>query len=633
MQIVTRIINMVTLIEKISHKKLLYISFVLFLFFNPNNVKAQFSITDTIQIEEVVVTGTPVKVNRNSVPMAVSVVNKTQIDESDESALLPVLNGKIPGLFVTERGVTGFGVAAGSAGQISIRGIGGNPTTGVLMLIDGHPQFMGIMGHPLPDSYVASDVERVEVIRGPASILYGSNAMGGVINIITRKQEKEGLHGNGRITYGSCNTQKYMGSVGFKKDKFSAFVSANHDQTDGHREHSDFKINNGYAKLAYNINKNFYVSTDLSLARFKAADPGPDTLNANFGETIDITRGYWAFTLQNEFEKYSGSLKLFYNFGEHDITDGFHSRDHNYGLNFFESLKLFKGNNITLGVDYMNYGGLAENLKAMNGAGIVFADTVMSETGVYGFVQQNISEKFIINAGIRFQNHNIYGNQWIPSAGFAYKFDDLTTWKGNISKGYRSPTIRELYMWGPQNPDLNPETILNYETGISRTFLNKLMNVEITFFAVSGDNMITLVPVNGIPKYQNTGEISNKGIEVALNAAPTNKLTLNATYSYINMKNPVYATPQHHIYINAGYRISKFLFTGSIQQIIKLDNDATPVTNQVDYTLVQAKAICNITKHVKLFVSAENLLNQKYEVNRYYSMPGTTVFSGVNLNF
>ncbi|WP_372650716.1 TonB-dependent receptor plug domain-containing protein, partial [Draconibacterium sp.] len=142
------------------------------------SAQMHFETNDTITINEVVVTGTQVQVNRNNVPMAVSVVTRTQIEESDESALLPILNGRVPGLFVTERGVTGFGVAAGSAGQISIRGIGGSPTTGVLMLIDGHPQFMGIMGHPLPDSYVASDVERVEVIRGPASILYGSNAMG-----------------------------------------------------------------------------------------------------------------------------------------------------------------------------------------------------------------------------------------------------------------------------------------------------------------------------------------------------------------------------------------------------------------------------------------------------------------------
>ncbi|HKI89516.1 MAG TPA: TonB-dependent receptor, partial [Draconibacterium sp.] len=593
------------------------VAFLTILFYGKQS-RAQYSVTDTILIDEVVVTGTPVKVNRNNVPMSVSVVNHQQIEASDESELLPILNGKVPGLFVTKRGVTGFGVAAGSAGQISIRGIGGNPTTGVLMLIDGHPQFMGIMGHPLPDSYVASDVERVEVIRGPASILYGSNAMGGVINIITKKQTREGVHGNSRISYGSFNTQKYMGAVGFKKQKFNAFVSANHDQTDGHREHSNFKINNGYLKLSYNLNEHFYASTDVSLAKFKAADPGPDTLNASFGETIDITRGYWAFTLQSEFEKSSGTLKMFYNFGEHSITDGFHSRDHNYGVNFFESFHLFEGNNITFGIDYMNYGGLAENLKAMNGAGIVFADTAVTELGTYAFVQQTLAEKLTLNAGLRFQNHSVYGQQWIPATGFSYQLGKETTWKGTVSKGFRSPTIRELFLWGP-NPGLNPETIMNYETGLSKSFSNKV-NSEITFFAVNGNNLIVNIPLKG---FLNTGKVSNKGIEFALDAALSEALTFHTTYSYIHMKNPVYATPEHHIYLNAIYNHGNCLISGTIQQIINLDNDATNVVNKVSYTLVQAKAMYRLTPNLKLHVSAENLLNQTYAVNRYYTMPGT----------
>src|SRR5665648_612502 len=248
---------------------------------------------DTVNLDEVVVTGTTIKVNRHNIPMAVSVVNNLQIAESNESALLPILNGRVPGLFVTERGVMGFGVATNAAGQISIRGIGGIPTTGVLVLIDGHPQFMGIFGHPLPDSYIASDVERVEVIRGPGSILYGSNAMGGVINIITKKQTKEGFSGNAHLMYGSYNTQKYMASGGYKKNKFSVFASVNHDQTDGHRPNSDFSITNGYTKLSWQLNDNLNVSTDFSLAHFKATDPGPDTINAVPGSTIDITRGYW----------------------------------------------------------------------------------------------------------------------------------------------------------------------------------------------------------------------------------------------------------------------------------------------------------------------------------------------------
>ncbi len=605
------------------------------LFFMPC-AKAQVrpGIADTVEIKEVVVTGTPVKVNRNNVPMAVSVVTRAQIEETDESALLPALNGKVPGLFVTERGITGFGVSTGSAGQISIRGIGGSPTTSVLMLIDGHPQFMGIMGHPLPDSYVASDVERVEVIRGPASILYGSNAMGGVINIITRKQTRQGAHGNAKVSYGSCNTQKYMGSVGFKKDKFSAFVSGNHDQTDGHRDNSDFKINNGYAKLAYNINENFYASTDFSLAKFKAADPGPDTLNAGFGEEIDIKRGYWACTLQNEFEKLSGSLKFFYNFGEHDITDGFHSKDHNYGLNFYESLHLFEGNSITLGIDYTNYGGMAENLFAMNGAGMVFADTTVSETGAYGFVQQKAGKNLTFNAGLRYQHHSVFGNEWIPSAGFAYEINEQATWKGSVSKGYRSPTLRELFMWGTKNPDLDPESVMNYETGLLKTFLKNRISAELTLFTVNGDNMITTAVVDGTTKYINTGEVSNKGVEFALNAAVAKNLTLNSTYSYIDMKTPVYATPEHLLFLSAKYRLNKVLLVASVHQIINLDNaSSASAVNQVDYTEVKAKAIYNLNKNFRFYVSGENLLDQDYEINRYYPMPGTTVFAGINYNF
>jgi iron complex outermembrane receptor protein len=588
---------------------------------------------DTIQIKEVVVTGSPVRVSRNNVPMAVSVVNRSQIESSHESAILPILNGRVPGLFVTERGVTGFGVAQGSAGQISIRGIGGNPTTGVLMLIDGHPQFMGIMGHPLPDSYVASDVERVEIIRGPASILYGSNAMGGVINIITRKQTNEGVNGQARVSYGSFNTQKYMASVGVKKNKFGSFISFNHDQTDGHREHSDFKIDNGYVKLDYNINPNFYLSTDLSLAGFEAADPGPDTLNANIGNRIDITRGYWSSTLQNEFEKFSGTLKLFYNFGEHDISDGFHSNDHNYGFNFYESLKLFEGNNITLGVDYTRYGGMAENVKAMGGNGITFADTTLNELGVYGFVQQVLAGKLTLNAGLRYQNHSVYGSEWIPSAGFAYQLNDLTTWKGNVSKGFRSPTIRELFMWGPQNSALDPESIMNYETGISSVFFDNRLSGELTIFAVSGDNLITIVPVNGAPPYMNSGEISNTGIEFALNAEPAENLLVNASYSYINMENPVFATPEHQLFFSATYQWNRLQLSANIQQINNLDNDPSPVVNKENYSLLKAKAVYNVTNNLSLYLSGENLLNEDYQANRFYTMPGATVFSGINFQF
>ncbi|MFA5817863.1 MAG: TonB-dependent receptor [Bacteroidales bacterium] len=584
---------------------------------------------DTINLDEVVVTGTTVKVNKRNVPMAISVVNNLQIAESDETALLPILNGRVPGLFVTERGVMGFGVAGNAAGQISIRGIGGSPTTGVLMLIDGHPQFMGIFGHPLPDSYVASDVERVEVIRGPASILYGSNAMGGVINIITKKQTKEGFNGNANLMYGSFNTQKYMASAGYKKNKLSLFASVNHDQTDGHRPNSDFNITNEYLKLSYQLNNNISVNSDLSLAHFKATDPGPDTINAVPGSSLNIRRGYWSFTVDNNYEKYSGSAKLFYNFGEHKISDGFHSTDANYGLNIYESIKLFKGNNFTVGADYLNYGGLAENEKAMGGQGMIFKDTTVYDAGIYGFVQQTLFDRLTLNAGLRMQNHQVYGKEWIPAGGLAYKITTQTTLKASVSKGFRSPTIRELYIWN-HNVNLSPETIMSYETGLLQSFLNHKLKFELTGYIVKGDNLIINVPLVGL---QNAGEVFNKGIEFAATANPLENLGLNLTYSYINMKSPVYATPKHHLFLSCNYRLNKWQLASNVQYVNHLDTDPSSKTSFQSYVLLNSKISYQVWKYAELFISAENILNQKYENNLYYSMPGITAFGGIKLRF
>lgn len=581
---------------------------------------------DTIKINEIVVTGTISGVNKNIIPMAISVVSRSQIAESNESALLPVLSGRVPGLFVTERGVTGFGVSSGSAGQISIRGIGGNPTTGVLILIDGHPQYMGIMGHPLSDAYIASDAERVEVIRGPGSLLYGSNAMGGVINIITRKQSKEGFTGDIRMMYGAFNTQKYMGSAGYKHDQISVFSSVNHDQTDGHRPNSEFNITNGYLKIGYELNKNLRLGSDFSLAKFKTSDPGPDTLNAIRGSSLDITRGYYSLFLDNEYEKASGTVKFFYNFGMHTISDGFHSNDKNWGLNLSEAIKTYAGNSLSIGADFINYGGKAENIKAMNGMGITFADTTLYELGTYVVMQQTIFEKITMNGGIRFQHNERYGNGWIPSVGFAWQLSPLTTWKTIISKGFRSPTIRELYMWN-HNPNLMPERVMSYETGVSRSFLNGKLNAELTGYIVEGENLIV---AGAMGQLYNSGTILNKGIEVAINSNPAKNLSFNLSYSYIHMKSPLFATPKHNLFIGGRYNLKKMSVSANIHQINDLNTDAIAISKLESYTLLNAKLMCHVSLNLEIFASAENLLNQQYEINRYYPMPGTTLFGGIN---
>ena len=585
---------------------------------------------DTINIDEVVITGSKTSVNRNNVSMTVSVVSKEKIDNSSESALLPVLSEQVPSLFVTERGITGFGVSTGSAGQIMLRGIGGSPNTEVLVLVDGNPQFMGVMGHPLPDTYIASDVEKVEVIRGAASTLYGTNAMGGVINIITKEQKEDGFSANGRLIYGSYNTQKYMANGGFKKNGFNVFASFNHDQTNGHRDSSDFKINNGYFKVGYNISKNLKVNGDLSLANFDATDPGVEGGHA--GNTYDITRGMGAVVLDNKFDKSNGSLRFFYNFGEHKISDGFHSKDKNYGIMLYQAFNFFKGNTITFGVDYKKYGGIAENVKAMGGNGMVFGDTTVYEMAGYAYVQQELFNKLTLNAGFRLEHNSVFGNEPVPTGGLAYRPTPSTTLKASVSKGFRSPTIRELYLWTPANANLKPERMVDYEIGVLQRFLANKISLELTIFKANGDNLIQTVMTATGPKNENTGEFSNTGVEFAGTYRPTEVLTLNATYSYISMKEPIIAAPEQQLNLGGTYKWNRFNFNLSVQHIQNLYTQVKPEKVTESYTLLNSRISCVIKKYIDIFVKGENLTNKKYYINYGYPMPRIIVFGGISLH-
>ena len=198
-----------------STATILTFAFSSFLFANKSESKVinSLPVNDSIKLNEIVVTGSMPSVNLKNIPMSITVVSQQQINERMEPSLLPMLTEEVPGLFITQRGVVGYGVSGGSAGGMSIRGVGGAPTTGVLILIDGHPQYMGLMGHPIADSYQSIMTERVEVVRGPASVLYGSNAMGGVINIITKKQKQNGTKGSAQLMYGSFNTATIEASV------------------------------------------------------------------------------------------------------------------------------------------------------------------------------------------------------------------------------------------------------------------------------------------------------------------------------------------------------------------------------------------------------------------------------------
>ena len=122
------------------------------------------------KLDEVVVTGTRNETDIRHLPMTISVVGRQQLEQTYQPSILPALTEQVPGLFTTSRGIMGYGVSTGAAGGMSLRGIGGSPTAGLLVLIDGHPQYMGLMGHPIADAYQTMLTDRVEVLRAAPHI-------------------------------------------------------------------------------------------------------------------------------------------------------------------------------------------------------------------------------------------------------------------------------------------------------------------------------------------------------------------------------------------------------------------------------------------------------------------------------
>ncbi len=599
-------------------------------------------------INEVVVTGTRSETDVRHLPMTVSVVGRPQLEASQQTSVLPVLNSQVPGFFSTSRGVMGYGVATGASGQMSLRGIGGPaqaglPTTGLLVLIDGHPQYMGLMGHPIADAYQTMMAERVEVLRGSASVLYGSNAMGGVINIVTRKMQEDGIRTNINIGAGSYGSIQTEATNRIKKGRFSSTVTASYNRTDGHRADMAFEQYGGYAKLGYDFTDNWKVWGDVNVTRFNATNPG-SVMKPYIDNDQRITRGMTSFALENHYEKTSGALSFFYNWGDHWINDGyqpggeplqyrFNSNDQMLGVSWYQSVQLFQGNRLTVGADYFHFGGEAWN-QFFDGHRETSANKSLNEVAGYVDFRQDIAAWLTLDAGARVDYHSQTGTEFIPQVGLAFHLPENAEIKAMASKGFRNPTIREMYMFPPQNPDLKPEKLWNYELSFSQRLMDNRLSYGLNVFYINGENLIIRLPnPNGSGMLnQNSGEIENWGAEANVGYQFNPVWSVMANYSWLHMENPVLASPEHKLYGGVNFRKGRWSASTGIQYVKGLYTDLDAATKE-NFVLWDMQGSFKATNYLSFYVRGENLLAQRYEINAGYPMPKATFMGGVNINF
>ncbi len=596
---------------------------------------------DGEDLPDVVVTGTRNAVDVRHLPMTVTVIGREKLTEQYQPSILPTVMQQVPGLMVTSRSMMGYGVSTGAAGGINLRGITGGAGQ-LLVLIDGHPQYNGVYGHPISDSYQTLMAERVEILRGPASVLYGSNAMGGVLNIVTRSMHGDGVKTSINLGAGSYGTIQTEASNQVRNGKFSSTVSAQYGRTDNHRPRMGFEQYGGYMKLGYDFTEHWNAYVDADITHFNSSYPGAVS-NPLYDADQWITRGVVSAALENHYNRTSGALSVYSNFGRHKIDDGtanpaqptqrfFRSKDALTGISWYQSAQLFEGNRLTVGVDYQHIYGKAYYTSKQTGEVL---DTPNKQSGkshrneIAGYVdfRQDILKWLTVDAGLRIDHHSITGTEWIPQAGIVVRPIVTGEVKAMVSKGFRNPTMREMYLYPPSNEELKPERIWNYE--LSWKHRLGAFNYGANLYYIKGDNMIQTVNRKNV----NTGAIENYGVELEAAYRINNYWSVNTNHSLLHMEHPVIAAPTYKGFLGANYHFNKWTIVAGLQYINGLYTAVGDNEQKENFCLLNASVSYNVWKELNLWIRGENLLAQSYEINLGYPMPRATFMGGINWNF
>ena len=600
--------------------------------------------TDSLSLQEVVVTGTRNATDVRHLPYTVNVINRQTLTEQQQTSVLTTVMQQVPGLFVTSRSMMGYGVSTGAAGGISLRGVTGGAGQ-MLVLIDGHPQYNGVYGHPISDSYQTLMAERVEVLRGPASVLYGSNAMGGVLNIVTRSMHEDGVKTHINFGAGSYGTVQTEASNQIRSGRFSSTIAAQYSRTDNHRPNMGFEQYGGYVKLGYDISEHWNAAVDLDLTHWNASNPGTVTQPKQENDQW-ITRGAASLTIENHYNKTSGALSVYDNFGRHKINDGynavggtpqsdlFRSKDAVAGVSWYQSAQLFEGNRVTVGLDYQHIYGHAWYTNRETGETVTTQRRLMQsahshENEVAGYVdfRQDITEWLTIDAGLRYDHHSTAGGEWVPQAGVVLRPVETGALKASVSKGFRNPNTREMYMYGTANHDsLRAERLWNYELSWCHSLGG--FSYGANLFYIKGDNMIQAVAGKNI----NTGEIENYGLELEAEYHIDSHWSVNTNHSLLHMKNPVVAAPTYKGFLGANFNYQKWSVIAGLQYLNGLYTAVGKDEQKENFCLLNATVNYALCKNIGLWLRGENLLAQSYEINLGYPMPRATFMGGVNIN-
>ena len=565
--------------------------------------------SSVLTVDEVVVTAERVHHPVRDVAASVSVVTAADLDRTLARTATAAL-ASLPGVFVQKTGPFG-------RTDIDIRGVGDRGCR-VQVLVDGRPEKMSIFGCTVTHTLPLNNVERIEVVRGPLSVLYGSDAMAGVVNIVTRRAGKP-LELGARLDYGSFNTRHVVANAGLKRGGFDALLSADKAMSDGHLPNSQYNGNDVSLRAGYDFSPALHLDftgkyfTGVKHEPKRSTDP--DTFVATGWN--QYARGGLDLTATGGSETFGGFAKVFRTFGEHvfDPTDGWHSTDLTDGVTLHGHRRFDFGNLVQAGVE----GSLLSGTWMQSDTS---APTwTRQQAGVFAQDEQALGP-VTANAGLRLEYDNIGGPALCPKVGLVGRIPTGTTVRANVNRGFRYAPLNYTSVFPPKNESLKPEVSWNYEVGMNQQILAGL-DADIAGFILRGENLIETAVVPGrMPpvQFQNKGSFTFNGIEATLQLR-RGPWRSSVAYTLTDFGANTRARAGSKLNVAVGATAKNVDLDVTFQHVARYYAADSSRSEIPAYATVDFRAGYRLLSWLDLFASVENLLDHQYDA--FADLPGT----------
>jgi vitamin B12 transporter len=593
---------------------------------------------DAAEDTDIIVTATGAEQRADEVGLAVTVIDAETIERRQTVALSDLLL-TTPGVAVSRNG------GAGTLNYVRLRGAESGQT---LVLIDG----VRTNDPSSPDaafdfsSLFALGVDRVEVLRGPASVPWGSQAIGGVVNVITKRPEP-GFSARARAEYGTFETVLAEGGIGYGGDRIRARIDGGYFTTDGIFAAASGSEADGYRRYGANGRVEFDLTPDIGIDLRGSWSDGRTELDGFPPPSFLVLADTPEYSTSQELYGYAG---LTARLGQLNNRLGFSIAD--IDRDNFASPAATEPSFFARGrserYEYRGDVALVEQVRAVFGAehedsrlfdgGTTFTTGI---TSVFGELIVQPVEMLTITGGVRYDDHEDFGSNTTFAANAALVLPTNTILRASYGEGFKAPTLFQLFgPFGLGNPKLQPETAESWDAGIEQQLVDGALSIAATWFHRDTVNQIDYNPATFA--YSNIAATAAQGLELALNMRPSRDVSFAANYTYLDSENRsaglfgkrLQRRPEHSVSASFDYAPESGPALGATITHIGDSFDDQGNFNRLEgYVVAQVRAAFRIADRYELYGRVENLFDERYQTVAGYGTPGRAAYIGVRARF